>query len=125
MSDTSRSCSCGSGKAPYVCPCGSVNPDHDVTNCTLTGLPSGYDPETMFESGYCERCGTRGEPPQGVRLVLADGTEVPCQVTHLGGREWEIVMPEGFVEDATITQVRIAVLPGRTSLRLPTGLVAR
>jgi hypothetical protein len=64
------------------------------------------------------------DPPQGVRLVLADGTEVPCQVAYLGDREWEIVLPGDF-EDATIVQVRIAVLPGKTSLRLPTGLVRR
>jgi hypothetical protein len=67
-------------------------------------------------------------PPENVRLVMADGREVPADVVYLGWDDddaahvWEIVHPQL----AQAYSFRVGVLPGRTAIigpvRRPKGM---
>jgi hypothetical protein len=61
--------------------------------------------------------------PQGVRIVRGDGTEILCELVHLGPNgdgvdEWEIA-------NATfrpgLDHIHVAVMPARTALTFSTG----
>lgn len=55
-------------------------------------------------------------PPENVRAVLADGSEVPLEVVYVGWREgahrWEAVVLLGCVPES----LRIDALPAKTAV---------
>jgi hypothetical protein len=63
-----------------------------------------------------------GERPQGVEVVHADGSSVPCELAYLGAddegiHQWEIATKVNF-RDGDI--LRVDVMPARTSINIPT-----
>lgn len=59
--------------------------------------------------------------PQGVRLVLPDGTEFPLELTHRGldtnGIDiWQATVPVSLSGLLAGAEVRAAVLPARTGI---------
>lgn len=63
---------------------------------------------------------TAPAPPEGVRIVLRDGTEVPCEVYYLGPDQhgihlWMVTAAVPFDQ---IAQIRCEVFPARTAFVL-------
>ncbi len=75
------------------------------------------------------------EPPQGVRLVKADGTVIPIETVYAGKDDkgcddWKMIMPYHF--DPHADHLEIAVLPARSAVTFwltgdtpPIGFTAR
>lgn len=63
------------------------------------------------------------ERPQGVRVIRADGSVIPCELAWVGidedgMAEWEISTTVNFRQGDSL---KVATLPPRTSIIMPTG----
>jgi len=64
-------------------------------------------------------------PPTNVRLVLADGREVPVECVYAGRNRdgiavWEVVTDLGA---GTVCELKADILPAKTAIRFPMKLM--
>lgn len=87
------------------------------------GYPDFHSPEGSIET-ICDSCGWSSDaaptPPENVRVVLDDDTEVPLDCVYDGLDEdvhrWLIPVPDDCW--GRVTDVKIDVFPARTGVRL-------